>query len=134
MARGGPRQPRNPAAVSPPGSGARTDGGAGSKSQPLRVPSGGAYGQRQAAMAQQQGAPMAAGGPQGGASGGPAPQGAGGPLPPLDVFGPTGRPNESPTQGLANQGAFNQDDPDMMLKAIYQMFPHPSLARLLPET
>ena len=51
----------------------------------------------------------------------------------MDVFGPTGRPNEPATAGLANQGMVNPDDPDMMLKAIYQMFPHPSLARLLPE-
>jgi hypothetical protein len=133
MARGGPRQPARPAAVSTPGSGARTDGGAGSKSQPLRVASGGAYGQRQAAEAQQGAAPMAAGGPPGGASGGSAPGGAGGGAPPLDIFGPTGRPNEPVTAGLDNQGLINPDDPDMMLKAIYQAFPHPSLARLMPE-
>ena len=134
MARGGARQPKNPAAVSTPGSGQRTDGGAGSKSQPLRVASGGGYGERQAAEAQQAAAPMAAGGPTGGAPAGAAGPGAGAGAPPLDIFGPTGRPNEPVTQGLGNQGLINPDDPDMMLKAIYQVFPHPSLARLLPET
>ena len=130
MAQGGPRQPRNPAAVSPPGSGARTDGGAGSKSQPLRLPSGGAYGQRGAAEAQQAAAPMAAGGQAAPSMGGGGPAG-GTTAPPIDVFGPTGRPNEPATQGLERQGMINPDDPDMMLKLIYDQFPHPSLARLI---
>jgi hypothetical protein len=128
--RGGPRQPRNPAAVSAPGSGARTDGGAGSKSQPLRVPSGGGYGQRQAATGQQQGAPLASGGPAT-PSGGP-PAGAGGQgLPPMDVFGPTSRPGESPTAGIGQEGLFSPEDPDLPIRIMYQMYPHPSLARLL---
>ncbi len=91
--RGGYQQPKNPAAVSTPGSGRRTDGGAGSKKQPLRLPSGGAYGQRQAAQQQQQAAPLAAGavGPSGGGGGAPAAP----PIEQVGAFGPTQRPNES---------------------------------------
>lgn len=59
MARGGYRQPANPAPVSGPGPLARrTDGGPGK--QPIRVPSGGAYGDRQALEQMQQAAPVAA--------------------------------------------------------------------------
>ncbi|MEV4228136.1 hypothetical protein AB0J81_13750 [Streptomyces bobili] len=58
MARGGYRQPGNPAPVSGPGAlSKRTDGGPG---QPVRTPSGGAYGERQALEQMQQGAPLAA--------------------------------------------------------------------------
>jgi hypothetical protein len=70
MARGGYRQPGNPAPVSGPGAlSQRTDGGPG---QPVRVPSGGAYGERQSLEQMQQGAPLSAspggdvGAPQGG--------------------------------------------------------------------
>ena len=129
MARGGPRQPERPAAVSNPGSGARTDGGAGSKSQPLRLASGGAYGQRQAAQAHQQAAPLAAGGPPSSAGGAPA--GGGGPMPPMDIFGPTSRPGEPPTAGLGQEGLYSPEDPDLPIRIMYQMYPHPSLARLL---
>jgi len=58
MARGGYRQPGNPAPVSGPGAlSQRTDGGPG---QPVRAPSGGAYGERQALEQMQQAAPLAA--------------------------------------------------------------------------
>lgn len=58
MARGGYRQPGNPAPVSGPGAlSKRTDGGPG---QPVRAPSGGAYGARQELEQMQQGAPMSA--------------------------------------------------------------------------
>jgi hypothetical protein len=58
MARGGYRQPGNPAPVSGPGAlSKRTDGGPG---QPVRAPSGGKYGERQALEQMQQGAPMSA--------------------------------------------------------------------------
>ncbi|MGV9850431.1 hypothetical protein ACWDWU_16925 [Streptomyces sp. NPDC003442] len=56
MARGGYRQPANPAPVSGPGAlSRRTDGG---PSQPVRTPSGGKYGERQALEQLQQSAPL----------------------------------------------------------------------------
>lgn len=59
MARGGYRQPANPAPVSGPGAlSQRTDGGPGK--QPVRAPSGGAYGDRQNLEQLQQAAPVAA--------------------------------------------------------------------------
>ena len=130
--RGGPRQPRNPAPVSNPGSGRRTDGGAGSKSQPLRVPTGGAYGEAGALKAQQQAAPLAAEGPTGG-TGAPAPpiaqDGGGG------AFGPTQRPNEPNTAGLsARQINPAAASPQAALRVIYANFPHPAIARLIDWT
>ncbi|MFF3363594.1 hypothetical protein [Streptomyces misionensis] len=59
MARGGYRQPGSPAPVSGPGAlSQRTDGGPGK--QPVRVPTGGTYGQAQQLQQLQQGAPVAA--------------------------------------------------------------------------
>ncbi|MFD5107118.1 hypothetical protein [Streptomyces cinereoruber] len=56
MASGGYRQPSSPAPVSGPGAlSKRTDGGPG---QPVRAPSGGAYGERQALEQLQQAAPL----------------------------------------------------------------------------
>ncbi len=128
--RGGPRQPANPAPVSNPGSGRRTDGGAGSKSQPLRVPTGGAYGEAGALTAQQQGAPLpnnqASAAPQGVSGGGaPAgPPGGGG------VFGPTERPTEplAAPSGAENPMA---NDPQATLRLLYSVMPHPNIKRLL---
>jgi hypothetical protein len=58
MASGGYRQPSSPAPVSGPGAlSKRTDGGPG---QPVRAPSGGAYGERQNLEQLQQGAPLSA--------------------------------------------------------------------------
>jgi hypothetical protein len=57
---GGSRTPSSPAPVSGPGAlSKRTDGGPGAK-QPVRMPTGGAYGDASALQATQQGAPMAA--------------------------------------------------------------------------
>ncbi len=129
--RGGNQPPRNPAAVSAPGSGRRTDGGAGSKSQPLRVASGGAYGERKAAEAQQAAAPMAAGGPappSGGVAeaGAPAGQAGGG------VFGPTTQPGATPAVGTPRQAMV--EDPQMFLRVLYGEYPHPAIAKLLRRT
>lgn len=61
MARGGYRQPANPAPVSGPGAlSRRTDGPQGGGSQPVRAPSGGKYGDRQALEQLQQAAPLSA--------------------------------------------------------------------------
>lgn len=71
MARGGYQQPGNPAPVSGPGAlSKRTDGGPG---QPVRAPSGGAYGERQELEQMQQAAPLSAS--PGGDVGAPQPAG-----------------------------------------------------------
>lgn len=60
MPSGGYRKPGNPAPVSGPGAlSKRTDSGPGAK-QPMRVPTGGAYGDATQLAQTQQGAPMAA--------------------------------------------------------------------------
>ena len=51
----------------------------------------------------------------------------------MDVFGPTQRPNEANTAGLDDQSMYSEADPYMMVRLAYQVYPHPSLARLLPE-
>ena len=61
MPSGGYRQPSSPAPVSGPGAlSKRTDGPAGGGSQPVRAPSGGAYGDRQELEQLQQAAPLSA--------------------------------------------------------------------------
>jgi hypothetical protein len=128
--RGGLQQPKNPAAVSNPQSGQRTDGGAGSKSQPLRVPSGGAYGQRQAATQQQQAAPMATGGPESAAPRGTAPPGANARG---DVFGPTERPAEMNNAGAGTGENPIARDPQLALRHLMSVMPHPNLERMLAQ-
>ena len=130
--RGGPRQPRNPAAVSNPQSGRRTDGGAGGKSQPIRVPTGGAYGQNQAATQQQGAAPMASGGPnQPGqpTAQGPSPDEAMG----GGVFGATQRPGEPPTLGGATSAEQVAGNVDHLLRVMYAKFPHPAILTLMKK-
>ena len=127
--RGGNQPPRRPAAVSNPQSGQRTDGGPGSSKQPIRVPTGGAYGETGAATAQQGAAPMAAGGPQApgqpGAAGPDAASAMGG-----GMFGPTTRPAEPNGQNaLGEQNPM--DDTDAVLRIMYSMMPHPNIARLI---
>ena len=128
--RGGLQQPKNPAAVSNPGSGRRTDGGAGSKSQPLRVATGGAYGETKAATEQQQAAPMATGGPTGGPSGGAAPQGGGAPG---GVFGPTERPGEPATFGAMTGPGVASNNVDHLVRMMYAKFPNPAIAQLMKK-
>lgn len=61
--RGGYRQPSSPAPVSGPGAlSKRTDGPQGGGSQPVRVPTGGAYGDATQLRQAEQGAPMGASG------------------------------------------------------------------------
>jgi hypothetical protein len=98
MARGGYRQPANPAPVSGPGAlSKRTDGGPGK--QPVRAPSGGAYGDRQNLEQLQQAAPVAAS--PGGDVG--APQPAGDLTAGVVGFGePTQQPDVPVTAGAAS--------------------------------
>lgn len=99
---GGPRTPNSPAPVSGPGSlSKRTDGPPGGGHQPIRVPTGGQYGDAQALQQVQQGAPMAQ------SPGGQAPGGllAGLKLPPgASLADPSNQPDTPVTAGAA-QGA-----------------------------
>lgn len=133
------RQPKNPAPTSLPGAASsRTDGGPGSKSQPLRVASGQPYGSRKAQEAQQQAAPLPVA-PQAGGSTAPGGSAQAPPGPsanPADaLFAPTARPNEPVTAGLGPVPArITNPNPDMALQLMYAMFPHPDIARLLGDT
>lgn len=96
MAKGGARQPANPAPVSGPGQlSRRTDGGPGDQKQPIRVPTGGNYGDATQMMKLQQAAPLAAS--PGGAAPGPL---AGLQLPEMTPFNaPTEQPDVPVTDG-----------------------------------
>lgn len=129
---GGYRKPARPAAVSAPQSGARTDGGPADK-QPIRTPTGGAYGEAKALTEQQQGAPMAAGGsglpaPGPGVNPTAPPPGAG---VPQGVFGPTTRPDQSIETGLPVTQQGQEIPPDMVIRELIQRYPSPYLTRLL---
>ncbi len=129
MARGGRRVPAKPAAVSGPGSlSQRTDGGPG---QPIRNFPATTQGQRQDLTELQQAAPLSSGG--GGLPATPALPGLaeGGPLP-EGILGPTAFPNEAITAGMDQPKALPRD-PDDLLRAIYQKYPHPDIARLLRD-
>ncbi len=121
---GGARTPARPAAVSNPQSGNRTDGGPADK-QPLRVPTGGAYGEAGALTEQQQGAPMAAGGP----GPGQAPPGLptdGAPQP--DLFRPSERPGERMPQPVPQQEPLPAE---MILRQLAAAYPSPWIMRML---
>jgi len=118
--RGGNREPRKPAPVSNPGSGKRTDGG---PAQPIRVPTGGDYGEATALREQQQAAPLAAGSSTPSAIGG----GAGMP----DAFRATERPHQALGPRIPNRDAAAVPDPNMLMRILYARYPHPSLRRML---
>ena len=124
--RGGYRPPASPAPVSGPGAlSARTDGGPGQR-QPVRVAPGGPYGQRQALETQQQAAPLAVANPISCGGGGVTPSAP----PAAGVFGPTQRPGEPISTGLGG-GMIVPEDPDVLLRALWQVYPHPDIARLI---
>lgn len=126
--RGGYRKPSRPAAVSPPQSGLRTDGGPADK-QAIRTPTGGGYGATQAAEQQQAGAPMVSGAPPG-AGGGGGPAMAAGGIGEGGAFGPSLRPTESPLAGTPmDQSPY--PDATAVLQAIYASYPSPWIASLL---
>ena len=127
MARG---QPKRPAPVSGPGAQSqRTDGGPGSKSQPLRTATGGPYGSAKASEDQQKAAPLATtdSTPPGAAGGGAAPAmpSAGG------VFGaPTDRPGTPLNAGLAGASRLPMDGLTL-LQVLFEKYPSQYLARLM---
>jgi len=119
MAKGGARQPSNPAPVSGPGAlSRRTDGGPGDAKQPIRVPTGGDYGDATQLMKLQQGAPLAAS-PGGNIDLSTLLGGGGDEVTPLGA--PTQQPNTpvtdgaalGPGAGLEALGLSDQKDSDM---------------------
>ena len=127
MARG---QPKRPAPVSGPGAQSqRTDGGPGSKSQPLRTATGGPYGSAKASEDQQRAAPLATADTSPGVAGGAAPPvampSAGG------VFGaPTERPGTPLNAGLAAAAQVPMDGLTM-LEVLFEKYPSQYLVRLM---
>lgn len=96
MPRGGYQKPSNPAPVSNPGSGRRTDGG---PTQAARYMAGGGYGEGQALESLQRSAPMAAAGKTT-VSGAPAANAVRNMNPITPLTAPTERPNEPLTAGM----------------------------------
>ena len=124
--RGGYREPSKPAAVSGPGAlSARTDGGAGSKTQPIRRIPGQAYGEGQALVEQQQAAPL------------PVARRTQQPTR-LNIFAPTERPAEPITEGaMLGPGSppaqAIDEDANMLLAAMYQVFPSSIISELINQ-
>ena len=124
--RGGYREPSKPAAVSGPGAlSARTDGGAGSKTQPIRRIPGQAYGEGQALVEQQQSAPL------------PVARRTQQPTR-LNIFAPTERPAEPITEGaMLGPGSppaqAIDEDANMLLAAMYQVFPSSIISELINQ-
>ena len=127
--RGGTRTPKNPKPTSLPQSGDRTDGGAGSKKQPLRDMPGLPYGQQQNLLNQQKAAPLPA---QGNIQAQPRPQQQ--PQRP-NVFAPSERPAEVPTSGAPlGPGMIpesNTQSIDITLAAMYEVSKSPIILDLL---
>jgi nucleoid-associated protein YgaU len=86
---------------------------------------GGPYGQRQALEQQQAAAPLARA--QAAPPSGRVPM----QLPTLNAFGPTARPGEPVTRGLPGTNQIVADDPDVLLRALYAVYPHPDIQRLI---
>lgn len=127
MASGGYRQPSNPAPVSGPGAlSKRTDGGGPGNQQPVRVPTGGSYGDATQLMKLQQQAPLGATPGGDAAQAGPA----GLALPPGVDFGAGTQQPDTPITdgaelgagaGLEALGLTPQSDEDM--KRLVQYLP-----------
>ena len=118
--RGGYRQPNNPAAVATPQGGQRTDGGPGSKKQPLRRLPDADYGQNKAFVAQQQAAPLPVANNQ---------------VESPNIFAPTERPGEPVTTGLPiGEGVGPRalpDNTDVILQAMYQINPSSNILEII---
>ena len=127
MARG---QPKRPAPVSGPGAQSRrTDGGPGSKSQPLRTATGGPYGSAKASEDQQKAAPLATADTPPGVAGGAAP-----PIEEPSAGGVFGAATERPGTPL-NAGLGGPDQVPLdgltMLEVLFENYPSQYLARLM---
>lgn len=51
-----------------------------------------------------------------------------------NIFRPTDRPSEPQTAGLVQEPQLLPEDPDMLLRQIYAVFPDPYLLRLISES
>jgi len=118
--RGGYRQPNKPAAVATPQGGQRTDGGPGSKKQPLRRLPDADYGQNKEFVAQQQAAPLPVANNQ---------------VESPNIFAPTERPGEPVTTGLPiGEGVGPRalpDNTDVILQAMYQINPSSNILEII---
>jgi hypothetical protein len=97
--------------------------------QPVRVAPGQPFGERKKITELQQAAPM-----EGGERGAVPSRPAVAPAPPSDIFGPTTRPGRDPLEGLEPPSSglpFTADDPQMLLRHLYALYPHPEIARLI---
>jgi len=106
---------------------ARSQGGG--RTQPVRVPTGGAYGSAQASQTQQKGAPLQD-------KRAPAPALPSSPLavPQQGVFGATERPNESPMAGIPQDVAPPPQATTLqLLQVMYRNFPSPVIADLIQQ-
>lgn len=121
--RGGYRQPGSPAPASGPGSLARrTDGGPADR-QPMRVPPGLDYGERQEVEQIQRGAPMAVDQPLPGAAAQTLPA-TGHP----EAFGPTLRPGERGDAGIGGDRRLPVAD---VLAELDRLYPSPWLQMMM---
>lgn len=129
MARGGYREPANPAPVSGPGKlSRRTDGGPiqGAK----EIPGGGKYGERKALAEMQSGAPM---------QGNPTPAMPTPSVPVTPLNAPTQRPDEPITSGMPFGPGSNTPPPVVagvdevaaQIRAAYALYPNEDLHRLI---
>lgn len=51
-----------------------------------------------------------------------------------NVFGPTEFPNEPGTAGINRAPSVIPQDPDMLIRYLYSLYPHPAIGRLInPE-
>lgn len=106
----------------------------GRSTQPIRVPTGGAYGDRKAMVDMQRAIPLPAS--ESATAGGPPPtpsRAAGSPPPPVPVAAPTPPDLYAPadTTGPNFPDTLLPDDPVEFLRAVYTMFPSPGLRELI---
>ena len=128
MARGKKKPVSGPGALSQ-----RTDLNA--QNQPVRVATGGAYGERKALESQQAGAPLASNTGSPSQAGGLPSRPVAAPSTPNGIFGPTQRPDQSGLTGAGLPGipgsSVLPEDPDMLLRAMFSIAPNPYLLRLI---
>lgn len=124
--RGGYQPARN-------GGGASAPGALSQRKVPHLERSGLPYGENKAVNEQQSAAPMS---PQAAPVGGGSAPRPGAQRPPDGVFGPTNRPGEPLTAGVdygpgpGGRAPILPDDPDLLIKALAQLNPHPDLVEL----
>lgn len=115
---------------------ARYDSRSKRKTQPVRVPTGGDYGDRQQLEGAQQAVPLPQDqGPAPAAAAQPPAAGAA-PFPDDGIFGPTARPGEPITAGVpVGPGPDGppqfEDNDNWLLNAVIAAYPHPDLIALL---